>query len=205
MRRTMAAAAPDQRRDPRCRSYQSHLPARAPQAFLDELGIIQEGHPGGTPRWKGEVLAHDDGTHTNIKVGHALLEDPRWFSPPAQVVGGSPWRSTDYRHGDPHPSPGHGGTVHKAVVFVAPMRHPRPVPVAPMVLVRALNDKSVDIPGGTISVEDQELATEHGTPEDFALLAMYCHIVEETNLHPTEIAPMLDEADRPITVRGSPI
>ena len=139
----MAAAAGHHHRHPRCRSYQSSPPAAPIQKYLNEQKILQEGHPAGTPQWKGEVVPKEDGSHQNIKFESPLVQDPRWYSPPLRELGESGWRSTDSTHGDAQPVGMYPPTIHKAVVLADPLRHPHPRPVSPLVLVRLLNDKSV--------------------------------------------------------------
>ncbi len=46
------------------------------------------------------------------------------------------------------------------------------------------------------------MATESDAPGDFNLVAMYRHVLEETNLFPSDIAPMLDAGNRPVTTGG---
>ena len=199
------AAVTDQRRGPpRSRSYQSHLPADLVQRYLDTQQLVREGDPMGTPRWKGEVESTPDGHHRNIKIPSALLQDPRWYSPPMQELGHFGWGNTDFLYGreEPRPLRDHPPTVHKAVVLAEPLLHPWPRPMAPLVLVRILNDKSIDVPGGFPSTADREIATEAGAPRDYVLTSMYRLVAEKTNIHPTDLAPMLDVAGLPITTQG---
>jgi hypothetical protein len=159
----------------------------------------------GTPRWRGEVESLSDGSYRNIKIPSALVQDARWFSPPMAEFGQPGWQPTDNLYGDAEqmrPVHDYPPTVHKAVVLAEPLLHPDPRPLAPLVLVRILNDKSTDVPGGSPCLVDQDFATMAGNPQDYVLTFLYRMVAEKTNIHPTDLALMLDDGDLPITTQG---